>query len=638
MATLVGLLKAQLALALKLEEGSELSVRIAPRLDGEIVDGLDNSAALDKSAALLVVLSDNFIRSDWCRGKNDAFLKAIEERTTAQSRIFIVEAQKVEVDRPPELEELTGYPFWIDGESGKSETLGNPEPDRAYDKVLADLKYELADELKRLVEFAKKPTLDTNPSVFLALTPGSLRDSRNQIRRYLDQKDINILPPPETKYPDDRRGFEQAVDGHLAQCKLFIQLLDDTTADSPEDDEKSYARLQYDRAIDLEIPVLQWRQEGLNVDAIGDEDYRSLVEGEEVLVSGIEEFWQHIVEKIPGESDGTKLPLDASPVFVHALEQDRPIAEEVCQVLEGKEIKYVLLPSKLEPGEYRKKVEANLLTCEGLIVINGGFAPEWVCLQFNHYVNQAKPRRGKRKLRALAVYGHPLPDENNLDSKLRDTENGPSDLPTMRHLFQNSDAEDKGLQPFLEDFASAAPGETPGDGLVGNENGASGDQPVERSIIFVSYSHQDTVEKNALMVKLNAARLNAKAWSDEKIRPGAEWEKEIEEALDRTKLAILLVTDPFLNSGFIREKEVRYFIKERDKGNLTIYPIIAKDCFWDRYEWLAAMQVRPDERPLWKATELEREREINLGAAKLIEIVREIIAELEAGARATATD
>ena len=46
------------------------------------------------------------------------------------------------------------------------------------------------------------------------------------------------------------------------------------------------------------------------------------------------------------------------------------------------------------------------------------------------------------------------------------------------------------------------------------------------------------------------------AWTDQRIEEGQDWEQEIEEALDRATVAVLLISQRFLASDFVTEKEI----------------------------------------------------------------------------------
>jgi hypothetical protein len=69
-----------------------------------------------------------------------------------------------------------------------------------------------------------------------------------------------------------------------------------------------------------------------------------------------------------------------------------------------------------------------------------------------------------------------------------------------------------------------------------------------RPKIFISYSHRDEKEKDELVGHLsvlqNAVDL-VDVWSDQRISAGAEWEKEIEQAMSEATVAIFSSASTF---------------------------------------------------------------------------------------------
>jgi len=146
--------------------------------------------------------------------------------------------------------------------------------------------------------------------------------------------------------------------------------------------------------------------------------------------------------------------------------------------------------------------------------------------------------------------------------------------------------------------------------------GATSPQPVDKELlvkhrkqrtagptVFVSYSHKDEQEKEKLLSHLGVLEgvgLIDVPWSDDQILAGADWEKEIDEAIAKAQVAILLITDNFLTSKFILQKEVPTVLKRRADKELIVFPVIAKDCAWETVDWLKKINVRPKNgRPVW---------------------------------------
>jgi hypothetical protein len=107
--------------------------------------------AVETSATMLVVLSNGYMASEWCKRERSKFLDTVGPLST---RLFVVEMAPVPREvRPEEFRDLIGYPFWKrDREELPARTLGFPivgGDDHEYWTRINRLAVQLADELKR---------------------------------------------------------------------------------------------------------------------------------------------------------------------------------------------------------------------------------------------------------------------------------------------------------------------------------------------------------------------------------------------------------------------------------------------------------------------------------------------------------
>jgi hypothetical protein len=142
--------------------------------------------------------------------------------------------------------------------------------------------------------------------------------------------------------------------------------------------------------------------------------------------------------------------------------------------------------------------------------------------------------------------------------------------------------------------------------------------------VFISYSHADEQEKNALLLHLGVLRGAGliDLWSDDRIKGGADWETEIEEAMAQARIAILLISANFLTSDFILNNEVPVLLKHREERGLVTFPVIAKECAWKKIGWLSKMNVRPKNGvPIWTGNGIHADKELTKIAYEIAEIV-----------------
>lgn len=98
---------------------------------------------------------------------------------------------------------------------------------------------------------------------------------------------------------------------------------------------------------------------------------------------------------------------------------------------------------------------------------------------------------------------------------------------------------------------------------------------MSRPSVFVSYSHRDKVFLASLLPYLQTLREEnlVDIWSDVEIRGGDRWQVEIDAALEGATIAILLISQEFLVSTFIRQHELPRILQRQAAGQLTVLPV-----------------------------------------------------------------
>ncbi len=117
-----------------------------------------------------------------------------------------------------------------------------------------------------------------------------------------------------------------------------------------------------------------------------------------------------------------------------------------------------------------------------------------------------------------------------------------------------------------------------------------------RPSVFISYAHADEAWKDELLKHLRAAfgmDAPVELWDDRRIGAGDAWLAEIESALDRASVAVLLITADFLASKFIQGTEVPRLLDRRSSEGVRLMPLLVDACPWSRSRWLASIQMRP---------------------------------------------
>ncbi|MEL7613208.1 toll/interleukin-1 receptor domain-containing protein [Vreelandella titanicae] len=131
-----------------------------------------------------------------------------------------------------------------------------------------------------------------------------------------------------------------------------------------------------------------------------------------------------------------------------------------------------------------------------------------------------------------------------------------------------------------------------------------------RTQVFVSYSHADSEHLLRLKVHLRPYERKGQVdlWADTKIKPGQKWRSEIESALDRAAVAVLLVSADFLASDFVVENELPPLLEAAQAEGVKILPVILKPCAFGPTKEISQFQaINSPSAPLISLDEGESE-------------------------------
>lgn len=134
--------------------------------------------------------------------------------------------------------------------------------------------------------------------------------------------------------------------------------------------------------------------------------------------------------------------------------------------------------------------------------------------------------------------------------------------------------------------------------------------PSFRTKVFVSYSHRDRALKEKFDDNLRVLKVQGLIdfWTDGELLPGDCWSDEITKAMNEANLILFLVSNPFISSTFIREKEAPMAIERQKRGEAVIVPILLHDTpgwfdeAWSSLEALPS-EVKPVDHPDWRTPE-----------------------------------
>jgi TolB-like protein/Tfp pilus assembly protein PilF len=133
---------------------------------------------------------------------------------------------------------------------------------------------------------------------------------------------------------------------------------------------------------------------------------------------------------------------------------------------------------------------------------------------------------------------------------------------------------------------------------------------IHRNKVFISYCRRDVEWLKRLQVHLRHLEqdYDIEIWDDTKINSGDKWREGIREAIEFTKVAVLLVSADFLASDFITTNELPPLLKAAEEEGAIILPVIVSPSRFSRINSLAQFQaINPTSAPLIGMNRSEQE-------------------------------
>jgi len=278
--------------------------------------------AVRRTAVLVIIFSENYLQSEWCKKERETFLEAAANDPRFDGRLFIVHYQEVPLDaRPEALRDFIGFPFY--DRANQSEL--DPRSDD-FTRELLNLREKVASKLKEMRQSIEagaatanasatatasstaSPAADDRPAVFLAEGTPDLYAARSQLQTFIDKLGYRVVP--EKLYDRSAGEFRSAAAADMAQnCKLFVQWLGPfatfRTGDLPE----GYEGLQLAVANDAQLPTLRaYQRGGVDFESVPDPAQRDFLRAADVMALDLEEFKKRIERTLVEIAQKEQLP------------------------------------------------------------------------------------------------------------------------------------------------------------------------------------------------------------------------------------------------------------------------------------------------------------------------------------------
>jgi TIR domain len=193
--------------------------------------------ALKNASLLLVVLSPNWMASNWCKRELDTFAK-YHSPDRIRERIVVVGKRHVDPEKWPSLlQGQTGFRFYVRSEDPE-EIVGDLEffdrgeaRDARYWDRLRDLAAYLVRRQPRRP--AAPAYVPTGRKIFVAKPASDMRTEYDRVVSELVGKGHTVVPEPMEDIPLE--SAVDAIDAALLDAEIAVHLLGKKSGDAPED-------------------------------------------------------------------------------------------------------------------------------------------------------------------------------------------------------------------------------------------------------------------------------------------------------------------------------------------------------------------------------------------------------------------
>jgi hypothetical protein len=131
-----------------------------------------------------------------------------------------------------------------------------------------------------------------------------------------------------------------------------------------------------------------------------------------------------------------------------------------------------------------------------------------------------------------------------------------------------------------------------------------------RDQVFISYSHQDAEWMDKIRSHLTVIQQTDRLdiWSDERIEAGQYWQQEIDAAIAKARVAVLLLTPDFFSSKFIQNDELPKILKRHREDGLFLYAVPIRHGAYQQSVLGEIQHASDDAQPLGGLSEAEQDR------------------------------
>jgi hypothetical protein len=272
---------------------------------------------IDKSAVLLTIMSNPYLKSPWCQSEAGWFADVCRTRTESDGRVFIVRYRETDEKEWPNFlkdsggHALPGFRFYSHDRNATADPFpfGYPLPKDAEDDsrrnffaALLSLTEEMGKRLKRLADLPPAPPVlrpaaaatppigggrilrpepaapaaqDGKTSVYLAVATEDVAPEHDAVRAKLGEAGFNVLPPPDQDSP---AAAQSILSTPPPGCALAAMVLGALPGRSTPIEGEDLVIWQHEQITRHGLKLIAWQPPPLQAAQIRDPKYRAFIE------------------------------------------------------------------------------------------------------------------------------------------------------------------------------------------------------------------------------------------------------------------------------------------------------------------------------------------------------------------------
>jgi hypothetical protein len=408
--------------------------------------------ALNESSLLLIVLSKNWINSNYCKRELAHFVSRLQQRNESfDERIIIAAKNHVGREgRPLGLEYQEGFKFYAVSDRAKlSEgeffVRGKPLDDGRYWASFDELCDFILRRVRHLNSHGARVTetnFDSGRTVYVAKPASDMLGHYIRVVKELSSRGYNVIPKRNEDIPSNGSTSE-FIENLLATAEASVHLLGDRSGGTK--DPNSIVKLQLARASDrilksgaAEIgsaPAFRriiWAPKVFRIDGEPDgksierdpfevlERFGTQLPTDKIIGEDVGTFVQSLTQLLdksappdlpPDEVDRARAPIDApfpnSKIFILHTEKDRPLARGIRRALRERNVESVFPAIQGDDVQRKAFDKESIRICDSIVVCWGTSSEVWTLAQARQFGDWSIFGRSKRWSRLSVVLGPP---------------------------------------------------------------------------------------------------------------------------------------------------------------------------------------------------------------------------------------